>query len=295
MPSYTVKQIKDQGSPIAMAMLIQCLGNGEPFVTYGSIAREMETSLDIDKIFSTQVGSVVGAMMDKILEIKPYAPLINVLVTRPSGIPGIGAGSYLAERYDNAEFNDWGSIPRNKKLEMIAKVRAEVREFDKWAEIFKALFGQEPESRFVERTSTEEDGRAPDGRNYGGKGESDEHKKLKKWVAQNPRKIGLSASFGAGDEEFGLLSGDSIDVLFSDGNRFVAVEVKSIKSNNDDLQRGIYQCVKYRAVLEAQELPVSANVEALLVTERKLPGRLQARARLLKLKHKCVLVNGTGD
>ena len=33
----------------------------------------------------------------------------------------------------------------------------------------------------------------------------------------------------------------------------LAIEVKSRDSNWNDLRRGIYQCIKYRAVLHAQE------------------------------------------
>ena len=91
--------------------------------------------------------------------------------------------------------------------------------------------------------------------------------------------------------EWPLLSGDRIDVMFSDGKSFVAVEVKSICSSPDDLRRGIYQCVKYRAVIEAQECPVTTPVRAILVSEESLPEDLQARASLLGVTLKVQAVN----
>jgi len=46
-----------------------------------------------------------------------------------------------------------------------------------------------------------------------------------------------------------LLSGDRIDVLFTRGEEFAVVEVKSCLSSHDDHRRGIYQYVKYREVI----------------------------------------------
>jgi hypothetical protein len=62
----------------------------------------------------------------------------------------------------------------------------------------------------------------------------------------------------------------------------LAVEVKSRRSNDLDLKRGIFQCVKYRAVLEAENKAgkIKSTVRACLVSERKLPNEL---ARLAKL------------
>jgi len=62
-----------------------------------------------------------------------------------------------------------------------------------------------------------------------------------------------------------------------------AVEVKSALSSEADIVRGLFQCVKYRAVLEAQQasegLPQSAR--AILVLQAKLPSKLQALKNVL--------------
>jgi hypothetical protein len=49
-----------------------------------------------------------------------------------------------------------------------------------------------------------------------------------------------------------LPSGDSIDVLFYLSHRIHAVEVKPASSSKQDIARGLFQCVKYRAVLQAE-------------------------------------------
>lgn len=131
----------------------------------------------------------------------------------------------------------------------------------------------------------------PDATRRGGPAESEEHKRLKAWVAKNPHGIGVRKSFGCGITESRLLSGDEIDVLFSDGNSFRTVEVKSKRSNNEDLKRGIYQCVKYREIKKAEHAPYDVDVQSILVTERDLTPELKERAKLLKVKWTCVSVN----
>jgi hypothetical protein len=79
--------------------------------------------------------------------------------------------------------------------------------------------------------------------------------------------------------------------MFSDGDSFRMVEVKSCKSNDEDLRRGIYQCVKYREVKKSEHLPYEIDVQSILVTERELNSGLKERARILGIKHKCVFVN----
>ena len=69
--------------------------------------------------------------------------------------------------------------------------------------------------------------------------------------------------------------------MFSHGTSFRAVEVKSRRSNEQDMKRGIYQCVKYREVNRAEHLPFDVDVEAILVTEQKLTTELSDRAKLL--------------
>jgi hypothetical protein len=80
-----------------------------------------------------------------------------------------------------------------------------------------------------------------------------------------------------------LKSGDTLDVFFRSGQDHIAVEIKSALSSNADIVRGMFQCVKYRSVLEAQQatekLPQSAR--AILVLESKLPKSLRAVKNIL--------------
>ncbi|MBN2287038.1 MAG: hypothetical protein JXI43_11365 [Tissierellales bacterium] len=291
MPAYTVDQLRKEGPPFAMAMLLRSLKAGEPFITYRLIAGELQYQLEIKQIFPIHSGPVVGTLMDKILKIDPNAPLINAMVTKPSGIPGKGVGNYFADRYGKEKYRDWDNLHQKEKIELIEKERINIKRYRKWDALNEKLFGSSKKIKLRELAGKEIDGISTNGKNYGGPAESDEHKKLKAWVADNPREIGINEYFGKGEIEALLLSGDIIDVLFKHDNDFIAVEVKSCRSNDEDFKRGLYQCVKYREVKMAENLPYEVNVRSILVTERELNPFLKERARLLKVKHEQVSVN----
>ena len=87
-----------------------------------------------------------------------------------------------------------------------------------------------------------------------------------------------------GDTEYVLPSADRIDVLFQSGEELVAVEVKAHISNDADLYRGVFQCIKYRELLRAEQRVngVIPQASAILVSQRPLPSAVsQAAKRLL--------------
>lgn len=291
MSTYTVDRLARRGARYALALLLQHIRDGdEPFVTYGAIARLLEVKLRIPRVFPTHIGSVAGTMMDLILDEDSDAPLINALVTRPNGIPGKGFGGYYNSRILRDGERTWDKLPHRRKLEVVAELRAEVRRYPNWDALYSELFGVEPPKVPKLKRYKERDGKPAETDRPLGKGESPEHKRLKDWAVENPVALGLAKGF-EGTPEKGLLSGDRIDVLFTDGASFVAVEVKSILSTDDDLRRGVYQCVKYRAVVEAQERPVAVSVRTMLLTERELPDDLKTRARELDVLLKVRAIN----
>ncbi len=86
---------------------------------------------------------------------------------------------------------------------------------------------------------------------YGSEGEGAEHKAIKEFICHNPNSIGVKDVYKA-EMEYNLPSGDRLDVYFElkNGNR-VAIEVKPSNSPDEDITRGIFQCVKYKAILDA--------------------------------------------
>ena len=123
------------------------------------------------------------------------------------------------------------------------------------------------------------------GTSRGGAGEGPNHRALRLWVEANPARIGRRYSNAETTTEEQLLSGDRVDVVYYTDNEVLAIEVKSRDSEWSDLERGIYQCVKYRAVLAAQERE-GRTVRALLLTESELPRELAGRAKRLDITHR---------
>ena len=124
-------------------------------------------------------------------------------------------------------------------------------------------------------------------RKYGTGGESEEHKKLKGYAQEHPELFEVSPN-AKSNVEYPLPSGDFLDVLFKDGDKWTAVEVKSCRSDDNDLKRGIYQCVKYHAVLEAMKKAEKCpqNLEVFLLSEKPLPKSLKPLHEELEIKIK---------
>ena len=120
----------------------------------------------------------------------------------------------------------------------------------------------------------------------GSSGEGTEHRALKNTVAQNPGCVGLPKRFGPGKTEAPLYSGDSVDVLFTDSRRCTAVEVKGGSAPHSDIVRGLFQCVKYEAVLTAQARVSGQrqDCEAVLALGGVLPQDLLALRHTLGVR-----------
>lgn len=99
-------------------------------------------------------------------------------------------------------------------------------------------------------------------------GEGKEHKKLKEYISEHPEVLGYKNVELVKTEHI-LPSGDRLDVYIelSDGTH-VAVEVKPKDAPDNDISRGIFQCIKYATVMEAMRNLESQNyeIETLLVT-----------------------------
>ena len=114
---------------------------------------------------------------------------------------------------------------------------------------------------------------------------------MREWLNNHPECVDPQLRDVDADTEVALLSGDRVDVVYRTKGEVVAIEVKSRISNWPDLQRGIYQCVKYRAVMEAQEKEEKSGrrVRALLVTETPLRADLIRTADRLGVPHRQVV------
>ena len=223
--------------------------------TYGDLIKELGMSR-----FSG-IGYTLGCIEDVISalrkEIKRQIPTLNALVHGKDGLPSQGF-SYVYPDYD--------SYPLDVKRALVDAENAKAVEYKHWDAVLQLLC-LKPST--VNSYKDEESIRS--GCFYGG-GEGAQHKALKEYIYAHPELVGIR-NVVKRDTEFILLSGDRLDVYFEqkDGSR-IAVEVKSKISTDDDILRGIYQCVKYKAILDAENKThgVLGSTSSLLVLEGAL-------------------------
>lgn len=88
--------------------------------------------------------------------------------------------------------------------------------------------------------------------------------------------------------EYPLPSGDKMDVTAWNATNIWHIEVKSCTSRDPDLERGIYQAIKYEAVGKAKGRAEKKNpaqrVVSLLVAEAELSPELRKLAKELHVR-----------
>ncbi len=264
-------------------------------MTYGEVKQKLEEEAGFSTIFATRIGHVAGELMYRIQQVVPDAPLINVLVVNQQDRqPSKGAGGFMANRFGIKKLAADDAKQKHPRVwkETFERAAAEVYKYgaDEWSDLFQRVFNtplsieQIEQKRDERQQGTEQDG-IPTGRNYGAGGESEHHRNLRLWVLNNPQLVRASFAHAETDTEVDLDSGDRIDVVYKCLDRTVVIEVKSRISNEIDLKRGVYQCIKYRAVREAMDVRDDPLIEAYLITERELPGEIAALVRLHDIKH----------
>jgi hypothetical protein len=262
-------------------------------ITYGEIADKLARDLKIDgRIFPIKIGLVAGTLMDRLLEYDATIPLINVLVVEGvKRLPSSGVDGFLKQRFRIKSFSD------ARRAELIDRAAMEVYAYPYWTRVFRKVFKVDPPpadpSSLIEGLVADPPPKR--GGRRGGEAESPEHKKLKEYVLKHPHLVGAAkmSDISVHKDEYLLLSGDEVDVFFDNGGKVHLVEVKSLRSNENDMLRGIYQCIKYRAVFKAQRQVKApdTNIIVILVVEELPSSRIKSLAKLHDVRVKVVRVN----
>lgn len=259
-----------------MVKHIQDFNGGDKYITYGALAKKVGyPEPHTGHLFGKNIGEtlgVMGHMFDNIVIDGEKVPLLQTLVVRQGKkLPSDGL----------KEFNKtYPQLSDKKKKDFIFAEYKKIFKFgDRWKKVLEELGIRQPTTAQSKRTI---------GNNlynpYGSEG-SQEHIALRDFIAKNPSIIGLNVD-GKGITEYPLKSGDIIDVVFETDDLIVGVEVKSRKSGNDDHERGLYQCVKYSAVLEAENKTEGKQRKTycVLVLEGKLSSLLRRVQRNLEIE-----------
>lgn len=262
----------------AIPVLIHWAQTGQTNHTYSDLI------IALGKNRFSGVGHVLGMVQDVIEalaeKLETKIPTLNSLIKdKTTGLPAAGF-SYVEPSY-----NTWSD--EGKRI-FVKGLDEEAINYPHWNMILDEL-GLSPLLSF----SPEDIDKIKNPQRYGFGGESPEHKALKDYVKSHPSCLGVAEIINA-DVEHILPSGDRLDVYFEciDGSR-VAVEVKPSISDDSDITRGIFQCIKYKAILEALTKADGTNapVKAILVIRRDLSDLHQRLINLLGIDVQIIELN----
>lgn len=278
----------------ALPILIWCAKNGKT-ITYGKLDNEIVRRGLGHHVLAVQYGYPAGAIGSALIETEeewgePIPPLNALVVNARDQLPGKGVNYYLEHYYDPD--NSVSKMSVKEKRAIIEEIHSDIFAYEYWDSVLEEYEIEEIEEGIDEDDELDEI--APPNRGgWSSEGESNEHKALKEYVAKHPGAVGLSGRNKKGTTEYLFASGDKADVVFETKNGFLGVEVKSIVSNDADMNRGIYQAVKYQALLRAEQksLLTPPIARSVLVVEMPISSALQNLADVLGIEVHLVKVN----
>lgn len=214
---------------------------------------------DLSKVVgykSYRIGGILGEVQDIINELKAKRsediPTLNGLVQlKDTGLPNDGF-DYVIPNYSK--------LSSASKRGEVNKLNKEAHQYN-WTWVLEEL--ELPTSNINTYQLSIQNS---------GSGEGIEHKRLKEHIEKYPEQIGIRNVVFSETEHI-LLSGDRVDVYFEcSNNTHYAVEVKPRSSDEADIRRGIFQCIKYKAVMDAERVCRFDNYEnvAILITAGEL-------------------------
>lgn len=246
---------------------------GSKYIHYGELAKAINYPPPyLGSAFASNIGHTLGNMghlIENVVIDGERPPYIQALVVAVgSNLPGDGIKEF---------YSDYPNLPNAKKRDLIFAEYQRIFEFgSRWETLLSELSIKADE---IEIKKNNHSLHNP----YGSEG-SPEHRALRDYVFEHPEIFEVKPDDKF--REYPLKSGDSIDVMFEMSDEIIGVEVKSIRSGDDDLERGIYQCIKYRAVLESENLVsgVTKTVKCFLVLEGSLSRKLSRISEKLGVK-----------
>ena len=250
------KELYQTRARIILPILVRQAVAGEK-ITYADLGEELDLH---HRVIKRPLGCIGDTLLKLGEQWQEKIPQIQgLVVNKQTNLPG-----------DNVNFLRHQKLAPREKEAIVEAVLGKVFSYPKWLDVLEA-FGLSPAEPLSPQREQPVDHR-------GSTRESEAHKRFKNYIAHHPGAVGLKKSLAPGETEYRLPSGDTPDILFQSARCRIAVEVKSHISNENeiDLRRGIFQCVKYRAILRACRSLEGGTYEAdaLLVIEGTLPKKL---------------------
>ena len=220
---------------IMIPQMVRWAQNGETDKTYMDMIHLIQMN-------GWRLGKPLGYVEDVMQALRDASgkhdiPSLNALCKlKSTNLPSNGF-SYVCKEYDTMSVE-------NKRI-YVKGVNQKAVEYEHWDWVLSAL-GLQPATGL-----TADEWKMLSKPVHGSGGEGKEHKALKEYIKANPQKIGIHHVVHS-ETEHVLPSGDRLDVYFElkDGTH-IAVEVKPSTAPEQDVARGIFQCVKYEATMKA--------------------------------------------
>jgi hypothetical protein len=262
--SLNGNKLYEQRARAALPIMVRQAKAGQTML-YSELAQEL--GMPNPRNLNYVLGAIGNSMLDLGERWGVKVPPIQALiVNKGTHLPGEGI-SWFAP--DASEFKD---ASRRQRKRIVDVMLAEVYTYQRWDEILES-HGLEPLPSPASLLPPVEQ-IAP----RGGSGEGEGHRRLKEAITLHPEWLGLPRSLAQGRAEVSLYSGDRIDVEFADNQQRIAVEVKAEGAPIGELVRGLFQCIKYAAVLEAEASACQDDMDCrvILALGGELPTRLAA-------------------
>lgn len=250
-------------------------------LTYEELAERIGRRKKSGEPWARGMGKVLGRLGRALQRIghqwRRSIPQIQGIVVQKSG-PNRGLP-------DNGIAEFWPGYSKLTRAAKADKVRIELER----VENFGSRWNEVLEDLGLPQIADATGNKARGGHRFGRGGESPEHKALKAYVHDNPSIVGARRDSRA-TMEYPLPSCDEIDVLFEHDQECVAVEVKASVSDRvvGDYERGIYQTIKYLALLRAMSLDrkrkICGNIRSVLVLQSSLPAGIRKLANTLAVE-----------
>jgi hypothetical protein len=240
----------------ALPILVRQAIAAQP-MTYGELAEELD--MPNPRNLNFVLGSVARALVDLSEEwAEPIPRLTTLVVDKSTELPSDG----IVEFFDDP--NAYLNATAEQRRIIVDRVLFDVYMYSRWPEVLNR-WNVPP----VPAADTGGNGM------FGGGAESEAHIQLKGFVAENPMIFGLPKALRGRIEEF-LPSGDEIDVLFYTRKQEIGVEVKTSSAPEYEIAWGLYQCVKYEALLRARTKAMQklTDVRVILVVGGAFPKAL---------------------
>lgn len=245
----------------ALPILVRQAMIGRP-IFYSDLA------LELNMPNARNLNYVLGAIGNTLLEIGkewgekiPY--LQSIVLNKATNLPGEGIAWFIENKQEFLQSS------KRKKEQLFEVFLTEIYLYPKWLQVLDFL-GIAPYQQDYSALIDE-------GKHFSwSSGESEAHRTFKEWVFKNPQALNLPYQIKPLKMEYVFLSQDAVDVAFKGETTFVGVEVKSKISRMPDILRGLFQCVKYHALIQAEQLfePHRLDSQVILALEGAFPSAL---------------------